>query len=347
MAGISSSAASFLKNKIGITGKEMQSNEFESGASLELYDFGARFQDPQIGRWSVTDPLTASYYSLSPYNFCNNNPLRFIDPNGMEFKDTLGGRYDYGDLKNVSVTNRKKENNSLANRAFAWANEAAKPEAKLWVKRKDVYQTARFNGWSEKTMRENWGKRGISEADLARFERYYRSEVDYRNMSLGAVAIMGAPLLLSTTSLATLTTLTQGTFAMRSASAASDFTIQYAVNIGKGHGFGLDNLGNINASSIAGNFLMPNNPLGSSIMGSGLALNFNGTYSGVSGSAFGSQIVVNVGLGYMGNVIAGGFGNMYVGRGAGEFFGNYTGNNFGNIISGTGQFITEQFYTEK
>ncbi|MBW8684772.1 DUF6443 domain-containing protein [Chitinophaga rhizophila] len=88
MAAISASALrnSYIKNKHLFNGKELHSEEFNDGWSSQIYDFGARIYDPQIGRFHSIDPHAGRYGAISPYNFAFNNPISYVDPDGKDGK---------------------------------------------------------------------------------------------------------------------------------------------------------------------------------------------------------------------------------------------------------------------
>ncbi|MCK9614270.1 MAG: hypothetical protein M0R48_02055 [Candidatus Omnitrophica bacterium] len=62
------------------TGKELD--------STGLYFYGARYYDPEIGRFITADTITQAPFNpqtLNRYSYCGNNPINYIDPTGHWF----------------------------------------------------------------------------------------------------------------------------------------------------------------------------------------------------------------------------------------------------------------------
>jgi len=59
---------------------------FDQTRGIKWYDYGARYMSPDVGRFITMDPMAEKYYSTSPYAYCANNPVRYIDPDGNRIR---------------------------------------------------------------------------------------------------------------------------------------------------------------------------------------------------------------------------------------------------------------------
>ncbi|WP_321308586.1 DUF6443 domain-containing protein [Marinifilum fragile] len=89
-------------NRYLYNGKELQ-DDVINGDNLDWLDYGARMYDAALGRWHVIDSKLELYKSQSPYNYCTNNPIRFLDRKGETPWDVVekarslkGTWYDFG-----------------------------------------------------------------------------------------------------------------------------------------------------------------------------------------------------------------------------------------------------------
>ena len=72
-------------NRWRFSGKEEQDAAF----GIAYSDFGARFYD-RSAAWTTIDPMAEKYFSVSPYAFCNNNPVKLADTDGQVVHIAIG-----------------------------------------------------------------------------------------------------------------------------------------------------------------------------------------------------------------------------------------------------------------
>lgn len=80
--GLAWSYDNLHRNRYLYNGKELQDASVGNLGLLGLYDFGARYYDPLLGRWFNIDP---ALQLINPYLFCGNCPIMFIDKDGEFF----------------------------------------------------------------------------------------------------------------------------------------------------------------------------------------------------------------------------------------------------------------------
>jgi len=91
--------------------------EYTPELGLDWYDYGARWYDAALGRWGQVDPMAEEYTSLSSYAYVANNPLIYLDIDGMRI--VIGGQ------EWIAGTKYAGDSDSFASRMFNILNNIA------------------------------------------------------------------------------------------------------------------------------------------------------------------------------------------------------------------------------
>jgi RHS repeat-associated protein len=102
------SATNYGKGNAAGQKYKYNNKEFQDELRLNMYDYGARNYDATLGRWMNIDPLAEKFERWTPYNYCMNNPIYFVDPNGMD----VSNYYERNNVQVYTFTGRGVEDES-------------------------------------------------------------------------------------------------------------------------------------------------------------------------------------------------------------------------------------------
>ncbi len=134
--------------------------EFVEMHGYDTYDYGARGYYAAIGRFGTVDPLAEKYYWISPYAYCMNNPVKYVDLDGRDGMVT-GTKYD----PYVITANYYYQNGSLNKDQVEGLNSAVDTYNKSGGKNGVEIKNA---DGSTSYVKYNLSAQGVDDVDAAR-----------------------------------------------------------------------------------------------------------------------------------------------------------------------------------
>ena len=108
--------------------------EIQTIAGTDYLDYGFRQYDPVTARWMAVDPKAEKYLALTPYSYCAENPINFIDNIGLkidDYYDYVTGRYlgtDGASTNNMRIIRDDIFHNIVSNHGGTSKTEEATSE---------------------------------------------------------------------------------------------------------------------------------------------------------------------------------------------------------------------------
>lgn len=149
--------------------------ELDRMHGLDWLDYGARHMDGARVSWPTMDPLAEKYYDVSPYVYCKDNPVIYVDKDGKEiwihYLDNNGNSQSFQYYVGITCDVDNSIAQSLvANLNTMYSNEAGKdlyeskithkePAGKGSRERILEYEKERANQLREELQTENKHKR--------------------------------------------------------------------------------------------------------------------------------------------------------------------------------------------